>query len=281
LMKEKEMWLSEPVLQYKIVLPIPENLEVESYIICLKDGTGRDLFEDIVYFAKRNDGQVIEIDSYWLFSNAFESISAFSGTAPGSLMTSALRKSIKKREETALTLEGQLNKKRQFLRRAFNAQYDSTLERLEKYKRENENNRNSALINQMQSQLYDIEDRRKLRIEEVERERNINILPPSLKGRFILEPSNKMSYRVINDDYREQVQRFEEANGRKIVATYPSFGLIDFISENREGNYRFIILTTNKMAQLSKQHIRDLEKLKRDVWVYCVGESGIVESNLY
>ena len=41
----------------------------------------------------------------------------------------------------------------------------------------------------MQSQLYDIEERRKLRIEEVERERNINILPPRLLSRLLLQPS--------------------------------------------------------------------------------------------
>ena len=277
LLKQKEQIINTVLSPYMIAFPIPEKLEVESYEIGLTDGTGKKLFQDIVYIAKRDNGEIIELDSYWLFSKGFESVSTTSSVNKSSFMISALDQSMKKRDELALVLEGQLNKKLQFLRRAFNSQYENTLERLEKYKRENEANRNSALINQMQAQLYDIEERRKLRIEEVERERNINILPPRLLSRLLLQPSIKDTYRVMNDDYRDAVKTFEQQNNRNIIENISSMGLVDFISEDSEGKMRFIILTSSSRIGLTDEHIRDLGDLKKDVWLYVVQEGKVLQ----
>ncbi|USK68578.1 helicase-related protein [Peribacillus asahii] len=277
LLKQRERIINTLLSPYMITTSVPEKLKVESYEICLTDGTGRELFQDIVYLAERDNGERIELDSYWLFAKQFENVSISPSVQNSAFMMSALEQSMKKREKLALMLEGQLNKKLQFLRRAFNSQYEDTLERLEKYKRENEANRNSALINQMQSQLFDIEERRKLRIEELERERNINILPPRLLSHFLLQPSLQNSYRVINDDYREVVKNFEQQNNRKVIETCPSLGLVDFISEDREGRMRFIILISNSLAQLTNEHFLDLGELKKDVWLYTVQEDGVLQ----
>src|SRR5690606_25410261 len=102
-----------------------------------------------------------------------------------------------------LSNEAQLNKKTQFLRRAFDHQYQETVFRLEKYRRENDANRNSALINQMKAKLVDIEERRQARLEEIERERNINIIPPKKIALFTLLPDDKTSYRLFSVDYKE------------------------------------------------------------------------------
>ncbi|MFD6439444.1 DEAD/DEAH box helicase [Peribacillus sp. NPDC060186] len=277
LKKNKEELLGSPLNGYAITIPIPEQLEVEGYEICLTDGTGRELFQDIVYIAKRGNGESIELDSYWLFAQQFGDVSPTHSLSKSSFIISALEQSMKKREELALKLENQLNKKLQFLRRAFNSQYENTIERLDNYKRENENNRNSALINQMQSQLLDIEERRKFRIEEVERERNINIIPPRLLSQFVLQPSLQSTYRVINDDYREAIKTYEQQNGRKIIENISSMGLVDFISEDGEGKMRFIILTSSSIIQLTDEHCLDLGELKKDVWLYNVQEGMVLD----
>ncbi|MFJ7829469.1 helicase-related protein [Peribacillus sp. NPDC097284] len=277
LMRNKEGLMSAAHTYYVIMIPIPEQLEVECYEICLTDGTGRELYQDIVYMAKRVNGEIIELDSYWLFGQQFGDVSPTRSLGENSFIMSALEQLMKKREELALKLENQLNKKLQFLRRAFNSQYETTLERLDKYKRDNEDNRNSALINQMQSQLLDIEDRRKLRIEEVERERNINILPPKLLSHFVLQPALQGTYRVINDDYRETIKTFEQQNGRKVIENISSLGIVDFISEDEEGKMRFIILTSSSSIQLTQEHYRDLENIKNDVWLYTVKEGMVLD----
>src|SRR5690606_15551614 len=156
LVKEEIEGLVLPFFEAKI--PIREALMVEAYEIGLTDGTGRELFQDIVYFARRKNGEIIEIDSYWLYGYSLELVSLHSiEQNESSLLTHALNKVMQKREELVLSNEAQLNKKIQFLRRAFDHQYQETVFRLEKYRRENDANRNSALINQMKAKLVDIE----------------------------------------------------------------------------------------------------------------------------
>ncbi|MGR5988717.1 hypothetical protein ACT7CT_24955 [Bacillus sanguinis] len=155
------------IVTYEIPISIQERLEVEGYEIRITDGTGRELHKDIVYFAKRENGEVIELDSYWLYGSSFDT--AIQKEEEGThLLMQAMDHVMQKREEFVIGNETQLNKKIQFLRRAFDSQYQNTMDKLEKYRNENVDNRNSALINQMKAQLLDIEDRRKSRLEEVE-----------------------------------------------------------------------------------------------------------------
>ncbi|MGG4042786.1 helicase-related protein [Bacillus smithii] len=279
LMKEEMEGRELPYFEIKF--PINETLLVEGYAIRLTDGTGRELFQDVVYFAKRETGEVIEIDSYWLYGHPFDQV-VIHDVQKGEQQLSvyAMNKSIQKREELILTNEAQLNKKIQFLRRAFDHQYQETVLRLDKYRNENEENRNSALINQMKAKLIDIEDRRKTRLEEVERERNVNIIPPNRLAQFKMFSDEEKSYRLLSIDYKELVERYEQANGRKNVKIYPALSLVDFMSEDEQGNPRFIILTNNKTMTLPKQHLKDLSDLSGCIYLYLIENGEVTQEKM-
>ncbi|ASS85707.1 helicase [Geobacillus lituanicus] len=279
LMKEEIEGLVLPFFEAKI--PIREALMVEAYEIGLTDGTGRELFRDIVYFARRKNGEIIEIDSYWLFGYSLELVSLHPiEQNESTLLAHALNKVMQKREELVLSNEAQLNKKIQFLRRAFDHQYQETVFRLEKYRRENDANRNSALINQMKAKLVDIEERRQARLEEIERERNINIIPPKKIASFTLLPDDKTSYRLLSVDYKEAVECYEQANGRNHVKMYSSLSLVDFMSEDEHGNPRFIILTDNLKMTLPESHLEDLAELQGSVYMYFVRNGEVINERL-
>ena len=61
------------------------------------------------------------------------------------------------REQISATREKQLNKLYKFLEQSFNQQYRETLQKLQKYQRENIDQRNSALINQMEAKLKELD----------------------------------------------------------------------------------------------------------------------------
>ncbi|WP_242261889.1 DEAD/DEAH box helicase [Bacillus cereus group sp. BfR-BA-01453] len=264
------------VVTYEIPISIQEKLEVEGYEIRLTDGTGRELHKDIVYFAKRENGNVIELDSYWLYGSSFDA--AIQKKEEGThLLMQAMDHVMQKREEFVIRNETQLNKKIQFLRRAFDSQYQNTMDKLEKYRNENVDNRNSALINQMKAQLLDIEDRRKSRLEEVERERNVNVMPPYKVMQVTLVPDKKNISRLISSDYKELINEYEGNNQRKNVKTYSNLSLVDFMSEDENGNTRCIILMVDENFVLSINHQRDLEELPFDIFIYVIQNNQVVK----
>ncbi|WP_026590662.1 DEAD/DEAH box helicase [Bacillus sp. UNC437CL72CviS29] len=274
LMREETEGLAIP--NYEITFSIQERLEVEGYEIGLTDGTGRELYKDIVYFARRENGEIIELDSYWLYGSSFET--AISKAEQGAnLFMQAMTHVMNKREEFATTNETQLNKKMQFLRRAFDSQYQNTMDKLEKYRNENIDNRNSALINQMKAQLLDIEDRRKSRLEEVERERNVNVMPPHKVMQVMLIPKSKDTYRLLSSDYIEMITEYEKIKHRKNVKVYSNLSLIDFMSEDANGNPRCIVLTADERFALSANHQQDLEELPFDVYTYVIQNNQVVK----
>lgn len=58
-----------------------------------------------------------------------------------------------------------------FLEKSFNEQYRNTLEKLEKYQQENIENRNSALINQMNAHLIDLDMKKEERLNIIRRQK--------------------------------------------------------------------------------------------------------------
>ncbi|MEB2275534.1 DEAD/DEAH box helicase [Bacillus sp. ILBB4] len=261
--------------------PINEELEIEGYEIKLTDGTGRELYQDIIYLAKRSSGEIVEIDPYWLFTHTFinkpikkEKVEA------NKMFMEAMTKIMKEREKFLLSNEAQLNKKLQFLRRAFDSQYQQTTEKLNKYRMENDQNKNIALINQSKAQLIDIEDKRRVRLQEVERERNINIVPPVQIVQIKVISDAIKSYRVFPTDYKDKIQSYENEHKRKLVALYPALGLVDFMSEDEQGNVRFIIVIDKENINLSKKHFEDLKQLKSSVYVYSVWENELISTKL-
>ncbi|PFA22239.1 helicase [Bacillus cereus] len=274
LMKEETEGLAIPT--YEIPFPIQERLEVEGYEIGLTDGTGRELYKDIVYFARRENGDVIELDSYWLYGSSFDTAIP-KEEQETNLFMKAMDHVMKKREDFVIMNETQLNKKMQFLRRAFDSQYQNTMEKLEKYRNENIDNRNSALINQMKAQLLDIEDRRKSRLGEVERERNVNVMPPYKAVQVTLIPKSTDTYRLLSSDYIEMITEYEKIKHRKNVKVYSNLSLIDFMSEDENGNPRCIILTADERFTLSLNHQQDLEELPFDVYTYVIQNNQVVK----
>jgi superfamily II DNA or RNA helicase len=267
--------------KFTVSLPISELLEVEGYKISLTDGTGRELFKDISYFAKRENGEVIELDSYCLFASSFEEVHATGNiTEQSSFFMEAMKSIVSVREEYLVSNEVQLNKKIQFLRRAFDSQYEETTRKLDRYRDENYDNKNSALINQMKSQLIDIEDRRKTRLEELERERNINIVPPAKIVNFSVIPDIKEAYRVIPNDYLDEIEQYELGCKRKIVKGYPAFSLVDFLVEDEDGDTRFIIVTDKENSLLSENHLEDLGDLRENTFLYFIKDKEIFEKKI-
>jgi secreted Zn-dependent insulinase-like peptidase len=63
------------------------------------------------------------------------------------------------------------------LRKSFEEQMNTLQERLRQYQLNNFDNRSSALINQIYSQIEDLEERSSERLDEIERERSIQLQP--------------------------------------------------------------------------------------------------------
>ncbi|GGE54798.1 DEAD/DEAH box helicase [Priestia taiwanensis] len=274
LMKEETAGLTVPT--YEVLFPIQERLEVDGYEVGLTDGTGRELEKDLVYFAKRENGEVVELDSYWLYGSSFDTVQQ-KGQANESTFMHAMTSSIKKRETFALMNESQLTKKIQFLRRAFDSQYETTMNKLDTYRNENIDNRNSILINQMKSQLVDIEDRRQRRLQEVERERSINIMPPQQVVSITLLPNGACETRLLASDYMDMLRTYEEIKGRRNVKMYPNLSLVDFISEESDGNPRCILLYSHENIALATKHRADLEELPFDVYAYIIEDKQVLK----
>lgn len=265
----KNMVQGKELPHFQLPLPITESLEVEGYEIGLADGINREMYREIVYFAKCHTGEVIELDSYWLFGASFENATIIESIrSEPQHLKSAIYSIMNKREEYVLMNDSQLTKKWQFLRRAFDAQYQNKIEQLQKYREEDIDNRNSALINQIKSQLIDIEERRQQRLQEVERERNINIIPPKRIAHFTIQPDSNNAYRLVAKDFEDIVRNYEKQNGRNLIKTYPTLSLVDFISEDDCGEERYIILVQNPSTQLSSSHLIDLQELKGSIYLY-------------
>ncbi|PGQ79702.1 DEAD/DEAH box helicase [Priestia megaterium] len=266
---------------FELKFPVKETLEIEGYEVSLTNGTGRELYRDILYFAKRASGEIVEIDSYWLFSHTFtDTLIKKVEMKPYQMFIRAMATVMKEREKVVLSNEAQLNKKLQFLRRAFDSQYQQTTDKLNKYRMENDQNKNAVLINQSKAQLIDIEDRRKARIEEVERERNINIIPPNQIVQLKVLPNEAESYRIFPTDYKNMIQFYEVKHKRNHIRIYPAFSLVDFMSEDDQGNVRFIIVVDKENISFSKKHLEDLKQLENPVYVYFVCRNEVISVNL-
>ena len=97
--------------------------------------------------------------------------------------------------------EEQINKKSQFLRKAFEAQYREAMKKLAEYRATNVDNRLGALINQMSAQLIEIEERREQRIAEIERALSIQLCPNRRVMQITLRPDVSSTARSFHDEW--------------------------------------------------------------------------------
>ncbi|NMB18786.1 MAG: hypothetical protein GX984_04960, partial [Erysipelothrix sp.] len=83
--------------------------------------------------------------------------------------------------------------------------------------------------------------------------------------------------RVIPEDYLSLIEAHELKQGRFNVRVQQALGLIDFISEEVNGDNRLIVIT-NDIHQFKQQLIEeDYQAIKSRVFVYEIRESEIIE----
>jgi len=263
--------------RYMAAYPVSEPLSIECYLIGINDGTGEILSSELIFLAKRENGQTIEIDPYWLFQYKLtgEGIN-LNADKDGTLKSEVLKKAIKSRNEVRNKRDNQLNKMKLFLDKTYRVQYDETLKKLEEYQLDNADNKNSALINQMNAKLIDIENKKEDRLGLIERQANIGMVPPKLIVQLEVAPNGK-SGRLISTDYQEVIEEYEKENGRRNVKAYAAFAVVDFYSERFNGEERFIILTDNKNFFLDEDYIEDLYEILARVYIYVVKDGRVVE----
>src|SRR5699024_10629386 len=117
--------------------------------------------------------------------------------------------------------------------------------RLKKYQEDNLEGKNSALINQTYAQIDEMEDRSKERLTEIDRQRSIQLKPIKTIAQFKVEPNGKEYGRIIPEDYFSIIEEHELKQGRFNVRVHRAFGLVDFISEEVDGDNRLIVITND------------------------------------
>ncbi|MCM3358658.1 helicase-related protein [Psychrobacillus sp. MER TA 171] len=266
--------------RYLFTYDVPVHLEVDMYRVVLKDGIGKELINKLIFIAKRADHSLIELNPYWLSMGHFsEGITELPLTEQAASQSHMLKLTITEKSHIEQKRTNHLNRMHDYLVDTFNMQYNEVYEKLIQYQTENEDNKNSALINQMNAQLIDIEEQKKKRLDTINKQRTITLQPPKKIAQFELIP-NGGSYRVMASDYYEMVAASEKTNGRKLVKMYDNLGLVDFYSERFNGEERFIVLTNKPDFMLSEAHIEDLNSIIDKTYVYLINGDEFVEMKL-
>jgi hypothetical protein len=262
--------------RFSISYPVPEPLSVNVYSIIITDGTGAELAKDLLFLAKRENGEVMQMDSYWLFQQFSGTVMQFENKTYLDIQREAVKANIDLRNQVKKQREQQLDKVADFLQKTFKKQIDDILDKRFIYEQENTDNKNSALINQMNANLTDTEIRRDERLMMVERQRNIGMEPPKLLMQLELTPSHQLN-RLFSIDYKDIVEKYEQNNGRGNLKSFNTFALVDFYSERFNGEPRFIIVTDRDDYFPSEDHLEDLHDILDKVYIYVVRNSVIVQ----
>lgn len=247
-----------------------EPMTVELNEISFVNGQGRELERSLLLLAKRANGAYIRLSLNWLINDTIKGTEISSledGTFKGEVIKQARLQLITLR----LGREELLNRKSKFLRRSFDTQMTTLYERLQRYQAEDVAHKNSALINQTISQIEDLEERRHDRLEEIERERSIQLRSVKKVAQFKVQPYDDSPYsRLIPNDFESIVKDYETHQGRLNLKRMDAYGLVDFISEDTEGVSRYIILTTNEEELSQDLMEQDYGLIREHVYVYRV-----------
>jgi superfamily II DNA or RNA helicase len=266
---------------YTVCYPTPEVLDVEIHEIKIVDGTGRELHHECIHLARRADGSFIRCNSNWLFSALFASDNPFLDRNSGSdFKIQIIREAKSRLVMTKANRDAQLMKKTQFLKRSFEAQYETLLKRLNKYQIDNIGNKNSALINQTISQMEELEERRDVRLSEMERERSIQLKPARKLAMIRVIPSKEHAVtRLFPSDYVDLIKRYEISNGRPNVKVFDVFSLVDFYSEDADGEGRFIIVLKS-IHKKEMFNVADYASISNHTYVYLINGDRFEEITL-
>ena len=109
------------------------------------------------------------------------------------------------------------------------------------------------------------------RLEEIERERSIQLRSVKKVAQFKVQPYEDTPYsRLIPNDFESFVKDYETHQGRLNLKRMDAYGLVDFISEDTEGVSRYIILTTNEEELSQDLMEQDYHLIREHVYVYRV-----------
>ena len=255
----REEWQSIALEHVEIEYPTKESLVVEIHEVGIVDGTGRVLYRELLHIARRENDSFIYLSPYWLYGVNLSGAARFKPLVEeAQFRNQAIRKAMLKMVGLRNKREEQINKKSQFLRKAFEAQYREAMKKLAEYRATNVDNRLGALINQMSAQLIEIEERREQRIAEIERERSIQLCPTRRVMQITLRPNSSLTFRSLHDNWIGSIQRYELMAGRTNLQVFDELGLVDFYSETPDGEPRLIIAADDSSYQLSQMRRQDL-----------------------
>jgi superfamily II DNA or RNA helicase len=266
--------VSIPVCRVRASVSEPLTIEINQ--VTIVDGTGRELEQQLILIGKRTSGEWVNIDPYLLFSGDFQIVEINIPEDP-SFKREAIMQARKILHEVQMKRDDYVNKKSAYLRKSFEEQMNTLHERLRQYQLNNFDNRNSALINQIYSQIEDLEERSRERLDEIERERSIQLQPIKRIAQLRLEPLEENNGRVIPDDVVDLVKEYEYRNGRLNIRQQKAFGLIDFTSESTNEETRFIIVTNSLSDLLRNINYEDYVGIDNSVFIYVVKNNEIKE----
>lgn len=148
-------------------------------------------------------------------------------------------------------------------------------DRRAEYQRDNNDNRNTVLFNQLDASLIDIELPNESRLKQVERQKNITMKPPKRIMQLEVVPKGSAE-RVLSVDYKDIVEAYERQNGRSNVKMFDSLARVDFYSVRFNGEPRYIILTEDKDFYPSDAYLEDLTDIAERTFVYHVQDIVVV-----
>lgn len=269
------------IQRFTVPYPIQEPMTVDVYLVNVVDGTGKELDGEVICIAKKEDGSVFRLDNYWLFQQQFNGEPIVLEVIDDkSMRSAAIQQAIAIRDRVKTKRNQYLNRVLQYLDQTFTKQMHELMDRRAEYERDNQDNRNSALINQLDANLIDIELRKETRLTQVERQKNITMKPPKRIMQLEVVPRG-VAERLLSVDYKEIVEAYERQHGRSNVKMFDPLARVDFYSERFNGEPRFIILTGNKDFLPSEEYLEDLSDIAEHTYVYCVqGDVIISEEKL-
>jgi hypothetical protein len=260
-----------------ISYPISESIKVDVYLATILDGTGKVIYNQLLIFGKRTDGSIIRLDPYWLFQHSFSGeVVELEENDDVDLRLAAVKELIDLRLQLRNKREKHLSRVMEYLQQSFQSQMHDLLDKRSKYERENTDNRNSALINQIDSQFIDLEIRRNKRLSYIDQQRQIEMKPPKRITQLEIIPRG-MPERLFSIDYQHLIEEYERQHGRGNVKMYDSFALVDFYSERYNGEPRYIILTNDENYHPYGDYLTDLQEIAEKTYIYVVRDGKVVE----
>lgn len=254
---------------------VSEPLTIELSRVSVVDGNSRELDQELMLLAKRASDEFIQIDPYFIFQQPFQ-FESIGGKEDNSFKRESIIQAKKVLQSVQVKRDDYLNRKSTYLRHSFDEQMQVLQERLTNYLDDNPSNKNIALINQTSTQIVDLEERSKERLEDIERERSIQLQSIKSLTQLHVQPISSPA-RIIPTDYVEVVKQYEYDNGRLNIREKKAYGLVDFTSEEAEGNTRFILVTPSLKAIDGQIILEDYKELNGSVYLYVLVDGKIKE----